>query len=203
LFGGFFGQAALIFGRQDFAGDGGRGLDNQTANLTFEFGQHAGVVLGGSFTRFGDDLLGGGDGLLGFLLLDAGGGGAGFFDKFGGLRVCFLKGLALQSFSASEFGFDLFGVCQALGDTLAPLLEHCEDGLVSETIKQKGNEAKANDLSEEMRLVQAERLRCAFCSFSEIAADAAKKNELIHVHLKFVRRGAGATPRLKTAMALV
>ena len=39
------------------------------------------------FAGLGDDLLGLGDGLLRFLLLDAGGGGAGFFDHFCGLDV--------------------------------------------------------------------------------------------------------------------
>ena len=46
-----------------------------------QFGQHPAAFQGGGFARLGDDLLGLGDGLLRFLFLHAGGGGAGFFNQ--------------------------------------------------------------------------------------------------------------------------
>ncbi len=49
--GRFFGQPPLVFRRQDLAGDRRGGLDHQAAHLALEFGQHAGVVLGGGLAR--------------------------------------------------------------------------------------------------------------------------------------------------------
>src|SRR6266403_1563573 len=69
LFCGFFSQTPLVIRRQNLAGYRGRGLNHQPADLAFQLRQHARVVLAGRFPRLDKDLLGGGDGFLGFLFL--------------------------------------------------------------------------------------------------------------------------------------
>jgi hypothetical protein len=51
------------------------------------------VVLFGGFAGLDDNLLGGGDGLLRLLFLDAGGGGAGLLDELVRLRVGLIQNL--------------------------------------------------------------------------------------------------------------
>ena len=93
-------------------------MHDQPADFAFEFGQHAGVIRRGGFAGFGDDLFGCGDGFLGFLFLDPGGGGAGFLDEFGRLGVGLDEDLLTLGLGAGQFGLDFLGVGQALGDPL-------------------------------------------------------------------------------------
>ena len=90
-----------------------------------------------------DDLLGGGDGLLGFLLLDPRGCGAGLLDQLGGLGVGLRQNFLPLRFGAGQLGFDLLGVGQAFGDALAALFKHGQDALVSEEIEQDADDAKS------------------------------------------------------------
>src|SRR5215469_17082871 len=67
------GQATLVFRREDLPGHGGRGLDDQSANFLLQLREHLHAFLRGGFARLGDNLFGGSDGLLSFLLTHAGG----------------------------------------------------------------------------------------------------------------------------------
>jgi hypothetical protein len=57
LSGSFFCQTPLIVGVKIFTRHGGGGLNYQTSNFSFQLRQHSGVVRGGSFARFGNDLV--------------------------------------------------------------------------------------------------------------------------------------------------
>src|SRR5207245_3023663 len=68
-----------------------------------------------------------------------------------------------------------------------------KDLYVSKTVEEKSDDAKTDDLSEKMRLVQAKRSSRLLGSLSQIAPDARKKNELIHKR-NWCRCGAAAAP---------
>ena len=148
---GFFGQTTPVFRCQNFAGDGGSRLDNEAADFTSEFGEHAGVILGGSFAGLGDDLFRGGDGLLRFLLLHACSSSASLFNELAGLGIGLNEDFLALGFGVSQLGFDFFSVGEAVGDALAARFEHSEDALVSEQVQAKTNDAKADRLSNEVR----------------------------------------------------
>src|SRR6516225_9116987 len=122
LLGRFFGQAPLIFGRQNLARDRRGRVHHQTSDLTLEFSEHACVVLGGRLSRLDDDLFGRGDGLLSFLLLHPGGRQATFLDEFGRLGIGLGHHLLTLGLGPSQFGLYFFRVSQSLGDLLTPLL---------------------------------------------------------------------------------
>jgi hypothetical protein len=113
---GFLDQPALVVVGEHLAGHSPGGLNHQLADFLSEFGQHPGVVSQGDFAGLGNDLFGGGDGLLGFLFLHAGGGGPGFLDQLNGLAIRSVEDLLAGLLRLGQFRLDLFGVGQALGD---------------------------------------------------------------------------------------
>src|SRR5206468_1642968 len=92
----------------------------------------------------------------------------------------FFQDLALQGFSSRKFGFDFFRISQALGNTLAALGQHGQNRSVSKTVEEESDDAKTDDLSDKMGLVQAKFIRSGFGRLSQIAADACEKHKLIH-----------------------
>ena len=105
-----FGQAPLIFRRQNLAGHRGGGLHHQPADLAFELGEHAVVFLSGGFARLDHNLFGGRDGLLRFLLLQARGCGAGFLDEL----VAWAFACAITSWRCASVLASSAFICSAL-----------------------------------------------------------------------------------------
>src|SRR5258706_15083415 len=111
------------------------------------------------FARLDEDLLSFANGLLGFLLADSGGGGSGFFNQFISLGIGLGQDFLALRFGARELGLDFLRIRQALGDALSPLFEHRQNRVIRKPIETEGDDAKADSLGEEMRLIQAELLR--------------------------------------------
>ena len=61
------------------------------------------MIRGGGFARFGDDLLGGGNGFLRFRFLDLRRSGAGFFNQLVRLRIGLVQNFLTRGFGACEF----------------------------------------------------------------------------------------------------
>ena len=108
--GRFFGQSPLIIRRQNLSSNSRGGLNDQAPDLLAQIGQHAGMILGGGFARFDNDLFGGGNGLLCFPLLHLRCGRACFFDQLVRLCVRLRKDFLPLGLSSREFGFALLGV---------------------------------------------------------------------------------------------
>ena len=107
------GEAALIVGRQDLAGDRRRRLHDQPADLALELGEHLRAVALGGLARPDEDLLGGRDRLLRFLGLHARGRRAGFLDQLLALGVGLRQHRLTLGLDAGQLGLDLLGVGQA------------------------------------------------------------------------------------------
>ena len=153
---GLLGQAALIFRRQDLAGHRGSRLHHQPADLPFEFGEHALVVLGGGFACLDHDQFRGRDGLLRFPFLQAGGGGPGLLDELGRLGIRLRHHFLTLGFGLGQLRLYLLCIGQALSDLLAPYFQHREDRSIGEPVQDQAHDAEADDLGEQMGPVHAE-----------------------------------------------
>ena len=136
----------MVLRRQDLAGDRCRGLHDESSDLAFELGEHAGAVALGGFARPDHDLFGRGDRLPGFLCLDTGGRRAGFLDQLLSLGIGFRQDTDTLRLDAVQFGLDLLGVGEAARDLLAPRLEYLQDRLVGEQVQHDAHDAEADDL---------------------------------------------------------
>jgi len=85
--GGFLRQSPLILISQNLAGDRSGGLNDQSPNFPPQFSKHPCVVGSGGLARLSNNLLGGGNSFLCFLLLDLGCGFPRFFDQLGRLVI--------------------------------------------------------------------------------------------------------------------
>ena len=146
----------MVFHRQNPAGDLCGRLDHQPSDFAFQLRQHPRVVLRGGVARLGDDLFGGGDGFLRFLLLHARCGRAGFFDQLVGLKIGLIQDFLSRGFGPGQFLFDPIRVGQTFRDALAAFLEHGQDRVVSKFVKGKRDDAEADALRDEMGRIEAE-----------------------------------------------
>jgi len=110
LLGGFVGQALLVVQGEDLAADLGRGLGDETDHFLAQLVLHPDEFGLAGFPGLDDDLVGGGDGLLRFLLLDLGRESAGFLDMLVGLGVGLAQEFLGFGLGLGEFLFDLLGV---------------------------------------------------------------------------------------------
>ena len=93
------------------------------------------VGFGGGF-RLGEDLLGLGDGFLGFLLGEGGGTLFGFVDQADGLFIGLGDGGGGGGLGLGELFLDALELFLALGDARAALLEHRLDRAEREFLQQ-------------------------------------------------------------------
>src|SRR5919108_154364 len=107
----------------------------------------------------GDDLLGCGDGLLGFLLLDSRGCRAGLFDELFRLQFDLFQDLFAGRFGPGQLVFDPFGVLQTLLDPMPTFVEHFQHRLVSEPFEYPGDDDESDHLRKEHLLGQTKTLR--------------------------------------------
>ena len=115
------------------------------------------MVLGRLLPGVGDDLLGGGGGLLRLLLQDAGGSGPRLLDRVRSLRVGLSDHLAALLLRPGQLDLDPLGVGQPFRDLPPPLLEHGEDAAIGEPVEEGADDSEADDLGDQMRPIHPER----------------------------------------------
>jgi len=111
------------------------------------------MLLPGRLLRLGYDLFCGSDGLLGFRLLHPGSCGMRFLDQLGGLGIGLHQDFVALRFGPSEFDAYLLPVRKSLRDLPAPLLQHFENWFVRKPVKNKADNAEADNLRNQVRPV--------------------------------------------------
>ena len=149
----------MVLGRQNFSGDRRARLHHQPSDLAFELGQHLGVLAHGGLVRPGDDLLGRGRRLPRFLRLQPCRRRPCVLDELPALGICPGQHLPALDLDRGQLRLDLLGVRQPPGDLLPPRRQHLEDRLVGEQVQHPADDGEADDLSEEVRPVDAEGAR--------------------------------------------
>ena len=61
-----------------------------------------------------------------------------------------------MSVGPGQVGLDFLGIGQTLGDEPAPLFQHRKDGAISESVEESTHDAKADDLGNQLRPIDAE-----------------------------------------------
>ena len=108
----------MVVGRQYFSRDRRRGLHDEAPDFAPELAEHARAVALGCLARPDEHLLGGGNGLPRLFSLDARRRGARFLDQcLAVLARPRQDGVAL-GLDPRQFGLDLLGVGEAVGDLL-------------------------------------------------------------------------------------
>src|ERR1700745_502080 len=97
--------------------------------------------------RLNQDLLPSSDCLLGFLLLDSGGGAMGLFNELGRLSIGLQQDLLALSLSFGQFGSDLLCVGKSLSDLSSPLFQHLEDWLVGKPMEKQADDGETECLA--------------------------------------------------------
>src|SRR6185436_8259832 len=155
--GRLFGQAQVILGRQDLAGDRRGGLHHQPADLLLELAEHARVIAPRRLARARQDLLGRLRRLARLVGADARRRLARLLDQPLALVAGLAQDVEPLRFDARELRLDLLGVGQAGGNLLAPGLEHLEDRPVGQAVEHDADDAEADALREQVNPVHAER----------------------------------------------
>src|SRR5215470_5527863 len=116
------------------------------------------MLLGSSFARLDEHLLGGGECFLCLLLLHASRGFASFLYQYRGLRIGLQDDFVALGLGLSQFGFDLLRVSESLCDLHLPLCQHFQNWLISEAMQNNADDGETDDLSQQMRPVNAKRI---------------------------------------------
>src|SRR4051794_17282426 len=106
-------------------------------------------------TGFGNDLLGGSDGFLGFLLLHASRGSTGFLNELIGLSIGLGQDFLALDLGSRELSLNFFGIGEAFSNACAALFEHVNDRLICEPLEQESYNTKADDLTDQVRPINA------------------------------------------------
>jgi hypothetical protein len=151
-------QPGLVVGGEDLAGDFFGGLDDERADLMFEFGEEAVAVEDSGFVGLLDDVFRLPGGIAGKLLGANPGGLFGFSDDRIGLLIRFLDNAEASRFRVGEFLFDLRGVGHGLFDGIAALLQDGADRFPGEYIEHHKENGDGKALRKELLRIPASHL---------------------------------------------
>ncbi len=156
--GGLFGEALLILGGENLAGNLGGGLDDESGHLALHLVDHA-VALGGNFVT--GALNDGGGFLHGFLHLALGEGLvvlAGFLEKHLRVVVGLAENLLVAELRLGELLLDLLGIELRFLDALAALVQNLQERPEGILAEDEVYDEEENQLGDEMRPIDSELL---------------------------------------------